>query len=267
MAKVRYAKTLEQVKKAREANPEFLESSVQTIRCLYETDPAIVAAVIPKPLEATKRPEVHAHISEITMHITPDFDMKIGSAIFGVNATYDGKPGIYLLTMPMTAEAAVVGGRETYGEPKKIAEIEFEKEGDRVRGRVTRMGATYLELCGRVGAPRGPRDIVDHSYCFKALPSCEQGRDFDFEPLLVRLEWQHHHDAVHVVEEGEVILRESMFDPVADLPVRRIVSMEYEQGKTQSNGTVLRSVPGDWLLPFLHQRYDDVSGAGVEIGD
>ena len=38
-----------------------------------------------------------------------------------------------------------------------------------------------------------------------------------------------------------------------------------KEGNSESNGTVLRAVPGDWLLPFLHQRYDDTSGDGIEI--
>lgn len=41
------------------------------------------------------------------------------------------------------------------------------------------------------------------------------------------------------------MLRDSPFDPVADLIVRRLVRMEYEKGRTESNGKVLRSVPGD----------------------
>ena len=49
------------------------------------------------------------------------------------------------------------------------------------------------------------------------------------------------------------------------IPVRRIVKMEYEVGSTQSGGRVLRSIPGEWLLPFLHQRYDDSSGDGIEV--
>jgi hypothetical protein len=28
---------------------------------------------------------------------------------------------------------------------------------------------------------------------------------------------------------------------------------------------VLRSIPGDWFLPFLHGRYDDASGTGIEV--
>jgi hypothetical protein len=35
------------------------------------------------------------------------------------------------------------------------------------------------------------------------------------------------------------------------------VSLHYEEGQPRSNGTVLRSVPGEWLRPFLHGRYDD----------
>jgi acetoacetate decarboxylase len=65
--------------------------------------------------------------------------------------------------------------------------------------------------------------------------------------------------------QGEVILTDSPLDPVADIPVRRLLRMEYEEGRTQSNGKVLRSIPGDWLLPFLHQRYDDTSGDGIEV--
>jgi acetoacetate decarboxylase len=264
MARLRYVKTLEQVKQAAEANPEFLESTVRSIRTVYETDPGIVAAVLPRPLVPAGRGEVCATFSHVAMHISPEFTIEIGSAVFGVKATYDGVEGIYLITMPMTTEQAVIGGRETYGEPKKIAEIDFKREGDAVSAVVTRMGVRYLEARGTVGESRGPRDFTEYGYCYKALPSCEKGGGFDGDPLLVRLEWKHHHERSAPVE-GELTLRESPFDPVADLPVRKLVSMEYEEGSTESNGRVLRPVPGEWLLPFLHQRYDDPSAPGVDV--
>jgi len=263
MAKLRYVKTLDQVRKAAESNPEFLPSTVRSIRAVYETDAAIAAAVIPPPLELA-RPEVCVTCSHVAMHLSPDYTFEIGSMIFGVPARYEGQEGIYLITMPMTAEAAVVGGRETYGEPKKIAQIDFEWDGDGAAARVSRMGMTYLEVRGTRGESLGPRELVEHAYCFKAFPSCEQGKAFDYDPLLVRLEWRHQHDAVRKMQ-GEVVLTDSPLDPVADLPVRRLVRMEYEEGRTQSNGKVVRSIPGDWLLPFLHQRYDDTSGDGIEV--
>ncbi len=265
MARLRYVRTLEQVKKAADANPEFLKSTVRSLRAVYETDPGIVEAVIPKPLEPTERPQVCLTCSHVAMHITPEFTFEIGSAVFGVKARYDGTEGIYVITMPMTTEQAVVPGRETFGEPKKIAEITFELEGDRASAVVTRMGVPYIEVHGRLGKALGPREFTEVGYCFKAFPSCDKDRTFDSDPLLVRLEWNHTQDEVRRVEDGEIVLRDSPFDPVVDLPVRRLVTMEYEVGTTQSNGAVLRSIPGDWLLPFLHQRYDDTSGEGIEI--
>ena len=266
MARVRWVKDPEQVRKAAESNPEFLSSTTRSIRAVYETDPAIAAAVLPKPLEPADRPEVSVVISHVAMHINPELTIEIGAAVFGVQALYDGVEGAYQLTMPMTTEAAVVGGRETYGEPKKLAEIDFQQDGDHLSATVTRMGIPYLALRGTLGESLEPREYSDYAYCFKCLPACEKGQGFDGDPLLVRLEWRHRHEKVQRVE-GEVVLRNSPFDPVADLPVRRLVRMEYDEGQSESNGRVLRSVPGDWLLPFLHARYDDPGNRGIEIPD
>ncbi len=121
------------------------------------------------------------------------------------------------------------------------------------------MGMTYLSVSGTVGAALGAREFTEYGYCVKASPSCEKSARFDGDPLLVRLEWRHKHRA-----RGEwtaaLTLGESPFDPVADVPVAALVRCEYEEGGSQSNGKVLRAIPGEWLLPFLHGRYDDASG-------
>ena len=83
--------------------------------------------------------------------------------------------------------------------------------------------------------------------------------------LLVQLEWRHKQRQVCTMEDVELTLGESPMDPVADVPVRKIIRCEFEEGTSESNGRVLRSVPGDWLLPFLHGRYDDMSGEGIEV--
>jgi acetoacetate decarboxylase len=268
MARLRYVKSLEQVKRDAERNPEFLSSTVRSLRVVYETDPATHAALVPRPLEPSPRPEIGVTFSHVAMHITPEVTFEIGSAVFGARARYDGIEGLWLVTMPMTAEQAVLGGRDTYGEPKKVAQIQFRQEGDQVGASVSRMGIAYLEARGRLSESLGPRSFVEYGYTMKALPSCDpddKGQRFDADPLLVRLEWQHEHRAVRRVEDSELVLRESPFDPVADVPVRRVVRMEYEEGVTQSNGRVLRSVPGEWLLPVFHQRYDDPQAEGVEV--
>jgi acetoacetate decarboxylase len=264
MARLRYVKSAAELARSRETNPEHLSSTVRSLRVVYETDAAVARAVLPRPLAPAARPTVALTVSQVAIHVTPEFTFELGSAIFGVAAVYEDVPGTYLITMPMTTEAAVVGGRETYGEPKKLAEIAFTQEGPEVTGVVTRMGVPYIEVRATLGEERGPRAFTEHAYCFKAQPSCDPARAFDHDPLLVRLAWRHTHTRV-AAATGTVTLRESPFDPVADLPVRRLVAMEYEEGTTESDGTVLRAIPGDWLLPFLHQRYDDHTVTGVEL--
>ena len=110
MARLRYVKSPEELKRARQAGPGFLESHVRSIRAAYETEPARAAAVLPRPLEPT-RPEVCVTFSHVAMKLAPELSVEIGSAVFGVRARYDGREGIYLITMPMTTEAAVIGER------------------------------------------------------------------------------------------------------------------------------------------------------------
>ena len=267
MPRVRWVKGLDELKQAREGRKP-LSSTVRSIRTHYETDPAVARAVLPRPLEPAARPEVQLTVSQVSIHVSPEITFEIGSAIFGVAARYDGTEGLYLLTMAMTSEPAVVGGRETYGEPKKIADIRCNL-GDAARGAqlgatVTRMGIPYIELRGSVGADLGPRDFTEHAFCFKAMPSCEPDKALDADPLLVRLEWAHRQTRTARIDGGEIILRDSPFDPVADLPVRRLLRMEYAEGTTGSCGRVLRSIPGEWLLPFLHGRYDEPGVRGIE---
>lgn len=265
MAKLRYVKTPDQIARAMEDNPEFLRSTVRSIRCVYRTDPELARAVVPQPLEVTAEAEVAVTFSEVAIHLSEDFIFEIGSGVFGVRVRYEDIEGSYLITMPMTTEQAVIPGRETYGEPKKIAAIDFNRDGDSVSSEISRMGITYLEAKGTLGKELGPREFTEYGYCFKAMPSCEQGKAFDADPLLVRLEWRHEQTAAWTLDDAALNLFDSPFDPVADLPLRELVTAEYEEGSSQSNGRVLRSVPGEWLLPFLHQRYDDTSGDGVEI--
>jgi len=175
MAKLRYVKTPEQIRKARESNPEFLESSVRSLRFVYETDPEIAAALVPRPLSVDPSSQVCVTFSHVAIHLTPDFTFEIGSAIFGVKASYEGTSGIYLVTMPMTTEQAVVPGRETFGEPKKIAAIDFKKDGDKCSCEVTRMGMTYLEGKGKVGAPLGARDRYPEPVTADRLERDHQG--------------------------------------------------------------------------------------------
>jgi acetoacetate decarboxylase len=222
----------------------------------WETDPDVIRAVLPPPLEPSE-PTARIRFATVDMGTgLPPF----GAGWFGVRARHGRVEGEYPLFMPMTTEQATIGGRETYGEPKKIGAVSIDVDGDEVRARFERMGFLLAEVHGTLGAPVDvpPRDKVD--FYFKCSPSPD-GKGFDTEPALVHV---HRHEEARDGRalDGTLTLHDSPLDPIADVPVDRIVSMTYAQVTTTQHGEVVERVPADALLPYVHQRYDDLSVLG-----
>jgi acetoacetate decarboxylase len=61
-----------------------------------------------------------------------------------------------------------------------------------------------------------------------------------------------------------VVLGESRFDPVADLPVRSLRSIVLAERQSLQRGEIHGTVPAEWVRPYAHQRYDDLSPVGEE---
>ena len=261
MGKIRYAARTDEELRNRELEATAAGVWSTTLVAIYETDPEIVAAVLPPPLEAPPDPLVRVTIASVDMQ-KPGIPI-FGAATFAVMARHEGTDGDYALVMPMSTEQSVIGGRETFGEPKKIGDITLEREGDRVVGKVTRLGTTFIEVSGTVTEQLPtPPDGRRTSFYFKFLPS-PAGKGFDAEPSLV---YCYRDETTRTLEavSGEVTLRESRFDPVADLPVRRLREITIAERRSIQTAEIHSQVPSDWLLPFVHQRYDDLSPVGEE---
>ena len=186
-----------------------------------------------------------------------------GAGSFSVRARHEGTDGFYALLMPMTTEQSVIGGRETFGEPKKLGSVELDRQGDRVTGSFARMGTEIVNVSGRVTRQLDlPDPETRTDFYFKFLPSPD-GKGFDSDPALV---YCHRTEQTRKLEEvtGEVLLRDSRFDPVADLPVRELVAIHLADRSSVQRGEIHGTVPGEWIRPYVHQRYDDMSPAGSE---
>lgn len=268
MVRLRYVKDSSRKTPAK-ADGSKIHHTVQSIRALYETEPEIARALLPRPLEPAPSPEIFVQFANVAMHFSEERTVEIGAATVGVACSYEGRPGYYVLAMPMEGEFVVIAGREKYGEPKKIAQTSFSIEDDRVNAKVTRHGVTFLELDGKLGEQsEGPKKFTEYFYCYKALPAADSEADenggFDGEVLLTLLTWERDYSSLRRIEDGSVILRESPHDPLIDVPVKRLLRMELAEGSSRTGGEVLRSVPGEWLQPFLVQRYDEPH-EGIEI--
>jgi acetoacetate decarboxylase len=261
MATIRYGARPPDQQRSREIEATRSEIWSQALTVIYQTDPDLIAAVLPPPLEPIDD-TVRIRIATVTMPVGPPF----GAGWFGVRCRHEGTDGEYPLFMPMTTEQATVGGRETFGEPKKIAEVRLDRAGATVHAAVTRMGFPVIEITGGVTetlAPPPEKNKTD--FYFKFLPSPD-GKGFDADPALVycyRVEKAR--SAEHV--DAQIVLGESPLDPVADLPVRRIIDATWSEIATIQTGEIHSRVPSDWVLPYVHQRYDDLSVLGKAAKD
>jgi acetoacetate decarboxylase len=260
MAQIRYGARSEDELRNRELEATSVGTWATTLVALYETDPELIAAVLPPPLEPPDEPIVRLTIASVDVgRGLPPF----GAGTFAVMAKHEGTVGDYALVMPMTTEQSVIGGRETFGEPKKIAEVTLRREAEKIRGAFARMGVTFVELDGRVVEELPPTpDRTRTSFYFKFLLNPD-GKGFDAEPSLV---YCRRAETTRKVErvEGMITLRESRFDPVADLPVRKIREIEIAERNSIQTGEIVSHVPGEWLRPYTHQRYDDLSPVGTD---
>jgi len=247
---IRYAARADELSQQEPAKTETAQAWSSSVTAVYETDPEIIAAVLPKPLEAPENPIVRASISSVKMG-----DLEFGAAWFGVHARHEGTDGEYALLMPMSNERAVIGGREMYGEPKKMADVAVTRDGESISGTVTRGGVTFLEINGKITGelPAGAEKKLDFYFQFLLSPD---GKGFTDEPALV---YCHKEATLRSKEsvEGDLILRESPLDPVADLPVRRLIRITASEKQTFQRGEIVSRVPSEWIIPFAHQRYDN----------
>lgn len=64
--------------------------------------------------------------------------------------------GNYVPYIYVTTDEALIPGREIAGFPKKLAQVVWQREGNRFRGSATRFGTTFLELEGTIDGPMPP---------------------------------------------------------------------------------------------------------------
>src|SRR3954449_4692332 len=179
MGRIRYgARTPEELVN-REVKATSVGAWATSLVAVYETDPDAIAAVLPPPLEPSDQPLVRVNVATVDLgRGLPPF----GAGTFAVQARHEGTVGNYPLLMPMTTEQSVVGGRETFGEPKKLAEVSLTRDGQEVHGGIARLGTTNIDNPGPSTDPLDPVEGRRTDFYFKFLPSPD-GKGFDTSEL------------------------------------------------------------------------------------
>jgi len=107
----------------------------------------LLNCLIPSPLESGNEPDGMVFVANY-----PETNFGVSyleSALF-LNVKHNEDEGIYCLSMPVSNDMTMIGGRETFGYPKKIGNILFEKQGDDVRGWTERGGTRFLDISAKL---------------------------------------------------------------------------------------------------------------------
>lgn len=234
----------------------------ETLTVYWETKPEIIERILPDPLKPAKRPLVHAFVAN---YPRTNFCPPYREAALFVLADYNGEPGTYCLSMPITDDIAMGLGREICGFPKKMAEIEIKKEGDTVEGIVGRQGINFFHVKAKLNECFNAEDgqkILAEIYG-NGLPvfnikysKAIDGSGFDLKPILVK-EGTTMDTSVRKVGEAKIEMKDSPHDPWAELEVVRMLGSVYTVSTTVLlKGTVLTEVNPATFLPYSYLRWD-----------
>lgn len=260
-----FLKSFEEIAKGYRETADFYDAEMLTI--IWETRPEIVKKLLPPPLKPGKRPLVVAFVAN---YPRTNFGITYMESALFLRADFNGEEGNYCLSMPVTNDMAMAGGREIYGYPKKIAKIQFSREGDEVKGWAERRGARFFEVNARLMGKFNDDEaqnifaellnlnadsVVVIAYNFKHFPAPE-GNSFDYNPRLIREEVEFRPNKIEF-GEAEIILRPSDYDPWAEVEILRVLGATYTVGNnSMKKGKVLAEADPLAFAPHAFLKWD-----------
>jgi len=246
------------------ATADFYDAEMLMV--FWETKPEIIAKLLPLPLEPPEYPMAMAFIAN---YPKTNFDVTYKESALFLRAVHNGEEGNYCLSMPVTNDMAMAGGREVFGFPKKIADIHIAKDNQFVTGWTERRGVCFMEvranLTGKFNYDVAPEKLVGRasegktrkavSFLYKHFPAPEGG-GFDYNPWLVRQETILKPKQIQL-GTAEIILKPSDYDPWAEVEVVKMLGAIYTVGdNSMLGGKKVAEVDPLKFAPYAFLKWD-----------
>lgn len=237
------------------ARPRFVSSEMLSVTCAV--DPAWLAEVIPAPL-VPDGDTVRFMVGRWQSNCVSNFT---GGAVY-LPARYEDVAGEYVLAMYMDSDAAILYGREVFGEPKKQATFSLNKSRDHAVGTITRGTTEILRLEVRLGEDNGPLTTTGANFNIKAQPDAA-GDGLEFDPVLTLAEFDVSL-TVDRVGTGTAQVASTVHDPLGTIPIGEVRSAAWQEGDLFAKTRKLCTIPADEFLPYFYARVDDYSAMDTD---
>lgn len=260
-----FVKTAIEIESKKRDSVDFYGAEMLTVA--WETKPEIIQRLLPKPLKPASDPIAFAFIG---WYPATNFGVTYHEAALFVRASYEGEEGNYCLSMPVDNDIAMAGGREVFGFPKKMANFNFTKSGNRVEGWVERKGRRFVELNAELGTPFNDVEGMQRfmlstasadgkvrglSYNVKHFIQPDSS-GFEFHPRLVRQETIINPSTL-MFGHAKVNLNFSEDDPWSEVEVVKVLGGMYTVGdNAMLKGSVLTEIDAESFRPHAFLKWD-----------
>jgi len=180
----------------------------------FTPSPGAVERILPPGME----PVAGTGMVTFLSYPQTEFQHSFEEALVMVPVRVDDTIGNYIPYIYVTTDEALIPGREIAGFPKKLAAVEWGREGDRVHGSVTRWGKQILSIEGRVQGPLpelpgGAPGTDSPALNYKLIP----GPDGEIEIEQITKSQIELNPREQEVGQARIRCEPSEFDPIADL--------------------------------------------------
>lgn len=258
-----FVKTLEELANLGEVKYDYYDAKVLSI--FWETNSEIIERLLPAPLEPTSTPLVYAFLANYPK--LGFSGVPYSEAGLFLRSRFKGEEGFYCLSMPVTTDMAMVGGREMLGFPKKIGDISLIKNNSNIDGWVERHNIRFFEVKATLTNESDNKAVLDFNdelginasvrtaYNFKYFPAPEGGA-FDYNPRLVKTETVIR-PKFRQMAEVEVKFNSSNTDPWYEIEIVKILGTVYSiTDMTLRRGSVIAEADPFAFMPYAFQQYD-----------
>jgi acetoacetate decarboxylase len=250
---VGFVKTPEEVARIEAAISAPRFGGAQMLSVEFLSDPELLAAILPPPLEPVAAPRMRAMVGRWGSSCVGDF---AGGTVY-VTCSHDGLEGEYNLAQYMDGDAPTIFGRDFFGEPKKMARAGLYRRGSTMRGTLERHGVALVTVEAELSRDNGPFEATRESYNVKSRPAAD-GHGLEEDAILTRA---HYEISARVSLEGSgrIALAGTPHDPLDEIPVREVLRATYFEGDLAATVEVAARIPAAVFAPFHHGRNDDWS--------
>ena len=262
-----FKKSLEEIKKKKEELRTTIFKDAEMITVLWETKMEVIKRLLPPPLKPAPKPIAMAFIANYS---STNQGLPYHEGALTIRCEFDGVMGNYYLAMPVTDDRAMIGGREIFGFPKKMANVHLERNGQEIYAYSERVGTKNIEIHAKLTGkfndpetskiikelgilPRRKKNTINYNFKYFPAPN-KQG--FDYDPWLVRQETSVRAKGMEM-GEVEIKLNSTVHDPWGEIEIVKVLGGLYlKTDNTMFPGQKVAEVDSEEFLPYSYSKWD-----------